>query len=115
MYDAEIHLIREIRRHDGSFNRMLDRQLGVTCGAVSQILSKLNRKGMIREEKDPKNQSRLLIYLTEKGETAYQSHENLHRHFGKIVGHRLTGLSQQAKKDIADLLKKINADIIDWG
>lgn len=58
--------------------------LVVTKGAVSQIIKKLEHKGMIIKDTDPRNQSRLALRLTSSGETAYMHHEKLHRKYEEI-------------------------------
>jgi DNA-binding MarR family transcriptional regulator len=52
--------------------------LGITKGAVSQTLKKLEKKGLVIKAADPLNQSRLLVDLTAKGKVAYYAHEHWH-------------------------------------
>ncbi len=64
--------------------------LGVTKGAVSQIIGKLEHKGMIIKDTDPRNLSRLVLRLTPKGETAYLNHEKLHEQFESFFQNALS-------------------------
>ena len=84
LYEAEIHMLKAIKENEGFHVTGLADILGVTKGAVSQTLMKLQRKGMIVKETDPANLSRLTLKLTPKGETAYLSHEELHRKYEKV-------------------------------
>jgi len=72
---AEIHLIE----HIGDNNEHLSVTdlagiVGVTKGAVSQHLKKLEKKGLTGKEEDPNNSSRSIVKLTAKGRAAYYSH-----------------------------------------
>jgi len=69
LHPSEVHLILVIA--DGAVNatRIAER-LGVTKGAVSQTLSRLEGKGMIVKERDPHNQNELVLSLTGPGERA---------------------------------------------
>jgi DNA-binding MarR family transcriptional regulator len=58
--------------------------LGVTKGAVSHIIMKLEHKGMVIKDTDPRNLSRLMLRLTSKGERAYLHHEKLHQKYDEL-------------------------------
>jgi DNA-binding MarR family transcriptional regulator len=85
LFEAEIHMIKFIRENEGIHVTGLAELLGVTKGAVSQIVMKLQRKGMVLKEADPRNQSRLVLRLTPEGERAYRQHERLHAEFDDLV------------------------------
>jgi DNA-binding MarR family transcriptional regulator len=85
LFYAEIHLIKAIKENEGIHITGLARYLEVTKGAVSQMLMKLEKKGFVVKEKDPGNQSRFLLKLTPKGETAHLNHMRLHQEFDEII------------------------------
>ena len=70
---------------------------GITKGAVSQLLSRLERKGLIVRNPDPSNLSRVLVRLTQTGRKALAGHERIHdllvdsfeRHVGTVDSRRL--------------------------
>jgi DNA-binding MarR family transcriptional regulator len=67
LYPSEIHLILFVHQgQDTNATRMAER-LGVTKGAVSQTLSRLEKKGMLRKVKDPFNKNELTIEFTDLG------------------------------------------------
>ena len=78
LYSSEIHLIEAIGNKGELGVTDLSRVLGVTKGAVSQTLKKLDKKGLITKYADPENHSRVLIGLTVKGKAAYYGHEYWH-------------------------------------
>ncbi len=94
LFDAEIHMIKLIKENEGIHVTGLADLLGVTKGAVSQIIMKLEKKGMIVKDVDPSNLSRLVLSLTPKGETAYEYHEQLHQELDNLVGSVLDGATE---------------------
>jgi DNA-binding MarR family transcriptional regulator len=78
IYRAEVQLIEVLGRSDGLSVTDIAGILGITKGAVSQTLKKLEQKGLVAKNADPLNQSRLLVGLTAKGKVAYYSHEHWH-------------------------------------
>jgi DNA-binding MarR family transcriptional regulator len=98
----EIHLIKRIGAHPGNHVIGLAKDLGITKAAVSSKLKRLERKGMIIKEKDPRNLSRLNIGLTEQGYVAYRAHEAFHSRFDKIMVEIFDGYS---KEEIAFLIR----------
>lgn len=81
LYEAEIHMIKMIEENEGIHATGLAEMLGVTKGAVSQILRKLEDKGMIVKDVDSHNLSKLSLRLTPKGEVAYLNHRDLHEDY----------------------------------
>jgi DNA-binding MarR family transcriptional regulator len=49
--------------------------IGVTKGAVSQFVSKLEKKGTIRRLREPGNHKEVLVELTPQGKEIYQLHQ----------------------------------------
>lgn len=92
--NAEIHMIKAIKANEDIHITGLAKQLGVTKGAVSQIAGRLEKKGLLTKEKDIYNQSKLILRLTLKGETAHNNHENYH--------HQLDALIEKILKDASD-------------
>lgn len=111
LYEAEIHMIKSIKENEGIHVTGLADMLGVTKGAVSQIIMKLDHKGMIIKATDPRNQSRLLLRLTSKGETAYMHHEKLHRKYEEIFDDLLENAAEENKIFFRELLNSLEKQI----
>lgn len=79
LYPREIHTLIFIRERDGSFVTEIAAETGVTKGAVSQIVKKLEAKGLLERKPDPRNLSRMILNVTEKGNEACVGHECMHR------------------------------------
>ena len=95
LFNAEIHMIKAIKENEGLHVTGLANILGVTKGAVSQIIGKLEKKGMILKEKDIDNQSKLILKLTPKGEIAHANHEKYHQQIDDAVKEILEDASEQ--------------------
>ncbi|MEN8246616.1 MAG: MarR family winged helix-turn-helix transcriptional regulator, partial [Thermodesulfobacteriota bacterium] len=75
----EIHII-EVSGDHGEILSVTDLAglLGITKGAVSQNLKKMEKKGLTTKIEDPQNSSRSIVKLTSKGKTAYYAHKDWH-------------------------------------
>lgn len=103
LFPSEIHMINKIKQNEGIHVTGLANILNVTKGAVSQIIMKLEKKGLIQKEKDINNQSRLVLKLTSKGERAYQNHERFHKKIEAMVNE----IIKDASKEEAKLFKAV--------
>lgn len=81
LYGAEIGMIDLVRANPGISVTDLADRLVVTKGAVSQLLKRLEKKGMIIKNVDLGNRSRLNVSLSEKGEVASCYHERRRNDF----------------------------------
>ncbi len=75
----EIHLVELIGKYPGSNVTKLAERQGVTKGAVSQTLSRLAGKNVVRKEHSPGNTRDVVPTLTPCGEQVFQAHEDFHR------------------------------------
>lgn len=111
LFEAEIHMIKAIKESEGIHVTGLAEKLGVTKGAVSQIIMKLQKKGMIVKESDPNNLSRLILRLTPKGEIAHLNHEKLHQEFENLVCNILKDRSDEEKEFLKNFLNSLEEEI----
>jgi DNA-binding MarR family transcriptional regulator len=61
LYPSEIHLILFIHRGEDTNATRMAEQLGVTKGAISQTLTRLEKKGILRKIKDPYKKNELTV------------------------------------------------------
>lgn len=85
LHIREIHLIQTIADNKDIYLTRLAQIMGVTKGAISQNLSKLEKKGYVEKIRDPQNNSKNLIRLTNKGNVAYYGHEHYHEEVDKEI------------------------------
>jgi DNA-binding MarR family transcriptional regulator len=92
---SEIHLIEMIGDNDEVLSVTdLARLVGVTKGAISQRLKKLDKKGLTVKEEDPHNISRSIVKLTSKGKAAFFSHRYWHEKMDGGYKNYLVGLDE---------------------
>ena len=104
LFPSEIHMINKIKQNEGIHVTGLANILKVTKGAVSQIIMKLEKKGLILKEKDINNQSKLVLKLTSKGETAYNTHIKFHEQIDDMVNEIVKDGSKEEVKFFKDVL-----------
>ena len=80
LYPSEIHLLLFIYHIQDKNITQIANHLGLTKGAISQTLSRLNRKGIIVKETEPLRKNQLHIQFTEKGKVL-MDHVNEFRSF----------------------------------
>lgn len=118
LFEAEIHMIKAIKENTGIHVTGLAELLGVTKGAVSQIIMKLEKKDMIIKETDSSNLSRLVLQLSAKGETAYLNHEKMHGEFDDMVNKILEEATEENKIFLKNFLIALEEKIDvheEWG
>ncbi len=64
---TEVHMVTRIEENPGITAVKIAEITYRTKSAVSQMLSKLESKGLISKEKDPENGKQQLLYVTAKG------------------------------------------------
>jgi DNA-binding MarR family transcriptional regulator len=79
LYASELHTIEAIGKNYGNTVTGLCDLFGITKGAVSQIISKLEKKKLISKERNIDYSKEINISLTEKGWVIFNSHKNLHK------------------------------------
>lgn len=75
---SEIHLIDMAGRYPNDNLKSLALRLGVTKGAISQMVKKLEEKGYITRVKAEENKKTVFLSLTISGMEVYTWHTNLH-------------------------------------
>lgn len=111
IFYSEIHVIMAIAEHPGIHVGGLADILGVTKGAVSEILKKLERKALVIKEIDDLNLSRYSLNLTEKGKKAHSNHMYYHSILNSMVEDELQDASEHELEFLstfmASLMKKV--------
>jgi DNA-binding MarR family transcriptional regulator len=102
LYRSEIHVLEAVGRGEGRTVTGLGDSLGITKGAVSQVVSKLEAKGYLTKERNPGYSKEKLLCLSEKGRSAFEAHEAIHagidedffRSVGTISADELAGFGR---------------------
>lgn len=72
---AEVHLVTQIADNPGITSTEIAHTTGRSKSAVSQIITKLESKGLIRRERSPKNLRFSSLYVTPKGLKLSKAHK----------------------------------------
>ena len=96
-----------IAEHPGIHVGGLADVLGVTKGAVSEILKKLERKALVIKEIDDLNLSRYSLNLTEKGKKAHNNHMHYHAVLNSMVEDELKNASEQELAFLINFLSSL--------
>ncbi len=108
LYPSEIHIILfidEYKENAKNATRIAEK-LGVTKGAVSQTLTRLEKKGIISKIKDPFNKNELTLILTDKGKEALKEFRVLQKMRSSGHDNILKNFSESDKHIIFDFLRR---------
>jgi DNA-binding MarR family transcriptional regulator len=105
---AEIHTIEAIGDSPGINGRDLAEKMGVTKGAVSQMVKKLASRGFIKKARDLENEREVLHLLTEAGEAAYKGHDDFHKRIFSDLIPLMGGISLEQFERVDSLLTRLD-------
>ena len=112
MHTKEIHTIQAVGKHSGTNVTKLAEHTGVTKGAVSQTISKLVRKGLVRKTHLPGNDKEVVLELTNLGRIGFQNHEKFHMDTLNIAreyyGDQLKSRLERINLAVDDIHKMLN-------
>jgi len=87
---SEFHLIEVIGEKGAVTGKELSQLMGVTKGAISQLLPKLEKKKLIYRRPDEKDLRVHYLSLTKQGEVAYREHSKVIEEFQELLEKELT-------------------------
>ncbi|GIP32132.1 MarR family winged helix-turn-helix transcriptional regulator [Paenibacillus sp. J2TS4] len=87
---SEIHMIDAIGCDSGMLMSELAGRLGVTKGAVTQLVAKLESKELVQRGSHPNDSRAVVISLTATGKSAYRAHEAVHHEFYQELSRQFT-------------------------
>lgn len=115
VYPSEMNVIGVIGRSPEINVTQLSDQIGVTKGAISQIVKKMIEKGLLTKFKEEGNKKETLIRLTGKGEVVFRKHQSFHQSVDPIIKELLKYNSDEQNAGIVRFLKamsKVSDDYI---
>jgi DNA-binding MarR family transcriptional regulator len=77
LYHSERHLIDLIGDHPGMNVTEFAQAAGVTKGAISQAVTKLEKKAVVRRTRRKGNEKEVIIELTPSGRSVYRMHREI--------------------------------------
>jgi DNA-binding MarR family transcriptional regulator len=114
LYRSEIHTIETIGKNPGINVTRLSERIGITKGAVSQMLTRLVKKKLIEKGTVPGNEKELMIDLTDLGRLAFENHRALHLsmlailkdYYGDMLPSRL-GRFRELVEELSSILSAV--------
>jgi DNA-binding MarR family transcriptional regulator len=113
LYPSEVHLLLVIENDIDTNATEIAKQLHLTKGAVSQTLSRLEKKGIIIKSKNPYNKNELTLSLTDFGKEAYQLCQSTKMAFIEAHDVLLAKLNPKEKEVILNFLQHLERTIDD--
>ena len=107
LYPSEIHLIDVIAKGQDINASKMAARLGVTKGAVSQTLARLEKKGILNKTKDPQNKNELTVHFTPFGKNVLREQIKLRKTFHEQYAKYFSNMSEKEKEIIMGFLKKM--------
>jgi DNA-binding MarR family transcriptional regulator len=104
LYHSELHLLLFVYSEQNTNITLIAQKIGLTKGAVSQTLSRLENKGIITKQTDPYRKNELKVMFTEKGKALMREvvkiKENAEQKYVKYI----SSLSYNEKMAIYDFM-----------
>lgn len=107
LYPSEIHLLQVIKEGEDLSAGEMARRLGISIGAVSQTLNRLEKKGVIKKNKIPALKNKVTVTFTKTGMGALQRFEEEQEKTMRAFSGYLTGLSEKERKVIERFLSRM--------
>lgn len=111
LYSSEIHTIQAIGDQPNQNLTYLADKLGISKSGASKFISKLLEKGLITKNKQADNQKEVVFNLTEKGQTAYNKHDEFSNEVFKPIYELLSDLEEGQAAFLENFLKELNQRI----
>ncbi|MGO9119067.1 MAG: MarR family winged helix-turn-helix transcriptional regulator [Desulfomonilaceae bacterium] len=109
LHPSEIHLMQVISEYPDLSAGEMAQKLGISNGAVSQTLERLERKGVITKFKDPTLKNRISAAFTALGKDAMERFQAERASYGEFFSKYLTGLSEKERELVGGFLSQIEA------
>jgi DNA-binding MarR family transcriptional regulator len=107
LYPSEIHLLDVVDQARGINASEMAARLGITKGAVSQTLTRLENKGVIHKTKAPNHKNELTVHFTKLGDELFEQYRNKRASLAKRFAGYLSEISDEDRNVIQNFLGKL--------
>ncbi|MCB2356507.1 MarR family winged helix-turn-helix transcriptional regulator [Clostridium estertheticum] len=107
LHQSEIHTIEAIKNHENVNASELSSILAITNGALTQVVSKLKKKGLVDQYNTISNKKDVYYHLTDKGEIANLGHCKHHNESYKNLNQYIESLEDDKIEIINTFLEKL--------
>ena len=95
LYMTEVHAINLIATRENLNLTQLAKLTNRTKGAISQMIEKLRKRGLVEKHQSAQNASELILCLTKEGEEIYRYHQQMERHIYQVFLKRMPEFTEQ--------------------
>lgn len=107
LYRSEVHTIEAIGKNPGINVTELAQYLGITKGAVSQMIDKLIKKEMVIKKQFSNSEKEVSLELSSLGQLAYDGHEDYHKEFYDKISSILQTVPQKDIEVFLEIMKSL--------
>jgi DNA-binding MarR family transcriptional regulator len=107
LYRSEVHTIEAIGKNNKINITQLAAYLGITKGAVSQMIDKLTKKDLVSKNTISETENEVALELTKKGWLVFNGHEEYHNGFYGEISKHLSKLSEENIQEVLDILTEL--------
>lgn len=108
LFPAEIHMLTAVDLRNEAGVTELAEEFGITKGAVSQLVGKLVKKGLLVKETNPEHGARVVIKTTELGHAASENHLAFHKKHDEAFLEYMAQLDETSYEAIRKMGKQMN-------
>jgi DNA-binding MarR family transcriptional regulator len=105
LYTSEVHLIDTAGRFPTESMSRLAARLGITKGAISQTVKKLEGKGYVERVNTEGNNKTVYIRLTETGTRVFAWHRAYHTGVNERIAREISGLTGNDRENLLKVFR----------
>ncbi|MHA1942272.1 MAG: MarR family transcriptional regulator [Candidatus Hodarchaeales archaeon] len=105
LYHSERHMLDKIGDYTDMNVTEFAAAAGVTRGAISQLVTKLEKKGIVRRYKKSTNDKEVFLELTKSGQKVYQQHKEINEQTIKPLFNELSKHSDEKVEFLLTMFK----------
>lgn len=110
LYPVETHIIKIVGNHNEITTSEIARILNRTVSACSQILKRLEQKGLIYKKKNPHNNRKYHLSLSEKGKNIFYQHDQMEKEILKRYYQNMKMFNDEELKIYIRIQKALNQE-----
>lgn len=111
LYASEINTLEIIGKFPKINLTKLAQKKGVTKGAASQVVAKLNKKQLLIKNQAPDNDKEVLLELSNLGKVAFENHENFHAKYDLPMIEKLSGMRVEQLDFVEEIFEMLEKTI----
>lgn len=105
-YRGEIHIIKVVGDYPGLHISEIAHRFNVTRAVISKTIIKLENRGFIEKRGVREDKKKVVVYLTEKGQLAYDAHNQFHLENDQEIFEYLESLNERELLVISEFIDK---------